>query len=245
VAALDYPVKRVFVKAVAKRGRLVVFHESMRQHCEQFGISNVHVVPHGIPPRYAVSKGGDVSTLRSIDPRLGSAYFAHIVFAPSGAKYGDRLLTESISDPEFRRFLEDRRIALVIKDNSFRSECENVLVLKDLISDAQYQTLFVSSTCILLSYPETWKYRCSAVLHECFANNIPCILSDISSFRTLERHFNYSPFFRRKGELIEAIERACSLPPAIAGAPYRDLELLDQAYEFVSESSAVATRGRR
>lgn len=234
VAGLDNPIKRWFLQQLAKRSTLIVFHEYIKRRCERFGIANVRVEPLGLTDPYVIINDRISSVLGSIDERLVSGDFEHIVFAPSGSKYADGFLETLLSDPAFSQFLAERRVALVIKDGTLRSSCANIVVVGAHLTDVQYQTLFLQSKCILLSYPRSFNYRVSAALFECFSNNKPCLLSDIEAFRVFEEHFNYNPYFRDRDGLIAAIESVCGFTPAVAAAPYRKLHALNPTFAWLA-----------
>lgn len=240
ISGLRSPVKRFFLKQVATRGRLVVFHDFIKQRCEKYGISNVLVEPQGLPTPYAVSRSTQARLLRAIDERLDCRDFAHTVFAPTGSKYSDGLLKEAIGTPRFVRFLEEKRIAFVIKDATLRSNCDNIVAIARHLSDQEYQALFLSSSSLVLSYPPSFDFRVSAILFECFSNNEPCVLSDIPGFRVFERHFNYTPFFRGTAGLMAALDTVCSLAPATRQAPYRDRHLLNPAFATLTADPRVS-----
>lgn len=234
VAGLDNPLKRFFMRFLAKRATLLVFHDYIRDRCAQFGIRDVIVEPQGISAPYPFPASLQV-VLGSLDPRLTSGQFEHLVFAPTGAKYNDRLLGDAVCDPAFTGFLESKRIALVIK-GQIKPDCRNVIVLPAQLEMSQYQAVFVASTAILLSYPESFAYRTSAALYECFSNHKPCIVSDIMAFRAFEKHFTYQPFFKDITTMTSVIERVCALPSAGGAGPYRHLEILNPILGLLAES---------
>lgn len=226
VSGLNNPIKKFFLTRVAERGSLVVFHEFIRQHCEWHGISNVLVEPHGMQEPFSVDEETRTRVLQSIDERLVSNDFAHIVFVPKGSKFCDRLIERAIADPRFMLFLADRRIVLVIMGTRLHSSCANVVVHPRRLSDLEFQAVFLHSSCVILSYPKSFTFRVSAILFECFSNNKPCVLSAIESFKVFEPHFNYDPFFIDIAGLMTALETVLSLPAEVRGAPYGNLESL-------------------
>jgi hypothetical protein len=235
VAGLDNPIKRWFLKRIARRGRLIVFHEFIKRRCEEFGIRNVLVEPQGLSEPYVMDDATTLSTLRSLDGRLASGVFSQMLFAPTGSKYADVFLKEAIGDRAFTQFLAERRIGVVIKDDALRSSSENIIILSQHLSDTEYKALFVASTAIILSYPMSFNYRISAALFECFSNSKPCLLSDIEGFKVYEPHFTYKPYFSNPGELMAGIDALSALPVAVRQAPYRDLQALVPTFSALIE----------
>lgn len=238
VGAMDHPVKRAFMQWVAKRGSLLVFHDFIKQRCEHFGIRNVLVEAQGLTRPYPPANAATEAVLRTIDPRLVSGAFRHCVFAPSGSKYRDSFLAETIRDPAFRQFLAHRQIVLVIKHADLPDDFPNVVDLHKELTADQYEGLFTFSRGIILSYPKSFTYRVSAILHECFSNQKPCLLSDIEGFRIFQRHFRYDPFFNDKSQLITAIDTICSLDAETARSPYVHMEELEPTFAALQKVRA-------
>lgn len=236
VAALDHPVKRIFVKQVAQRAKLVVFHEFIKRRCGEFGIFNVSVEPQGLPPAFE-RNADDIAKLGAIDARLASGSFRHIVFVPAGSKYGHSLMADAEGNPRMQKLLTEHQVLLVIKGNHPQSTHSNVLHLGPHLEKEQFRALFMISTCVVLAYPGSFIYRSSAQLFECFGNSKPCLLSNIESFQVYGRHFNYDPFFSDIDGLMAGIERVCSLEAGTAAAPYKDLEELEPRFDFMVNSN--------
>lgn len=232
VAGLEHPIKRMLLRRAAKRGRLLVFHEFIRQRCVEHGIANVTVEPLGLSEPYLMSHSERARICTEIEPRLGKeGEFAHVVFAPSGAKFADGFLGMLANDPAFTSFLEKHRIGLVLKDVGEASRSRNVVVIRRHLSDEEYRALFLASSAIVLSYPPSFHLRVSAALFECFANGKPCLVSDIQAFRVFEEYFTYDPFFSGRAELTEALERLCVTDGKIRASPYQHLERLNPRLE--------------
>jgi hypothetical protein len=77
---------------------------------------------------------------------------------------------------------------------------------------------------LILHYPETFNYRVSATLIECFSNSKPCVLSDIEAFRVFAHNFQYEPFYRSQAELCAALDRVIDADSSAGSAPYCHLE---------------------
>lgn len=225
VAALDQPIKRWFIKRIARRATFVVFHEFIRDRLREDGILRVRVHPLGLTRPYVVAESTKKAALAAIDPRLVSDRWAQMVFVPTGAKYGSPFVGELLRKEEVLQYLEERRILLVVKDRALRSPSENVLVLAEQVPSDWYQALFCAATCVLICYPRTFTYRVSALLFECFSNGKACLVSDIEAFRAFEVHFRYSPFFSDPADLMRRLDDLLKVPQLLRN-PYLKLEEL-------------------
>ena len=74
------------------------------------------------------------------------------------------------------------------------------------IENVLYQSILKCCSLALIYYPKSFNLRVSAFLLECLANDIPCLLSDIDSFRSFQKYFNYDPFFISTDDLQSRIE---------------------------------------
>lgn len=233
IAYMDNPVKRFFVKKVSSRGVMLVYHEFILKRLNHYGVYNVKVESIGLSDPY-IKQNHSESYLEKIDQRLVSDDFSNIIFAPSGTKYGDQFLADLIKDVSFQNFLSAKRILFVVKDKNLVSTHSHIVIVHQYITDVQYQALFLSSIGILLSYPETFKYRVSAVLFECFSNQKPCLLSDIKGFSAFSRFFNYNPFFKDaetlKTRILELIQVDNLKQPC-----YKHLDELNPKFEWLKD----------
>ncbi len=207
-ADLENPIKRFFLRWVGRRATFVVFHEFIKRRCENFGLPRVVVEPLGLSDPYVMSREARGDALATVDRRLCGPRLRHIFFAPAGAKYADAFMATVTADAEFQGFLRENGIALVVKDRSLQLDCPNVVILRRSLSDEQYRSLFISSCAIILSYPNSFNYRVSAVLFECFSNEKRILLSDIDGFHAFDANYAYDAFFRTKEDLMSRMKEA-------------------------------------
>lgn len=233
VAYLDSPVKRYFIKQVAADSRFVVFHEFIKQRAKQFGIRNCEVESIGLSLPYSQA-GDNENFLKGIDPRLIDSDFRHIVFVPTGVKYGDSFLADLLLNKSFTDFLNKNKILLVVKEKKLTIENKNIVLVKKFLTSEQYQTLFNRSDLILLSYPSSFRYRISAILFECFSNNKMCLLSDIEGFTAFKSHFKYDAFFSNQQQLMDRIALVLEMDKDIKKDPFVDLNKLNPLLNFLS-----------
>jgi hypothetical protein len=240
VAGLDKGLRRWFARRLSRNGTLIVFAEFIRQRVLHHGINRTQVVPQGLVERHRPG-GDDSRLLGAIDPRLVSADFRHIVFVPSGAKYADGFITRITTDPAFQEFLRARNLLLVVRGVELPDACANVISISKYLSNDEYKALFLASRCLVLHYPESFNYRVSATLIECFSNEKPCVVSDIEGFRAFAHNFRYDPFYGSQSELCAALDRVIDAASAADSAAYRDLQ--EQIPSFLAASREWTARG--
>lgn len=234
VAGLDNLIKRYFLKKLNNRATFMVFHKSIKDRFNKFGIMNILVEPLGL---FAPFKGIPLSTqieiLSGMDERLVSKGFRYKIFCPTGSKYNDQFISDLINDTFFLNFLTDHQILLIIKDNNITSNHRNIIILNFFISDHQYQSVFKECDCLLIAYPSSFRYKVSAALFECFSNEKPCILSGIESFIAFSKHFNYNPFYETKQQLAQRIIFLMENMSIETGGHYRYLDKLNPKFDFL------------
>lgn len=239
IAALNNPIKRFFIKRLAKRSLFIVFHEFIRQRCFVFGIRNVQVESIGLSKPYSKIGSPLLNTsLLSLDSRILNGRFKHLVFIPSGSKYNMSLLSEVTADKDFVSYLKEKQILLVVKDKNLFKIDDNIVVINKFLSEREYQYLFQKSSCLLLIYPESFCYRISAILFECFSNNKLCFLSEIAGFTAFKNFFNYNPFFLNKQSLIDRIDEMLLYPESLMADPFKEREFFTQRFDFLKEATA-------
>ena len=233
VTGLENVLKLFFLKRVAKIGKILVFHESIKNRFSEFGINNVLVEPLGLAKPYDLEMDRQDEVLRSLDHRLISPFYRVKILVPTGSKYNDLLIKNAINDPLFLSFIIANKVLIIIKDITLSSDCENICLLESYLSNIQYQILFRSSDCIIINYPETFRYKVSATLFECFANKKPCFLIDIDSFRLFQEYFNYEPYYNDIPSLISLIKTFIEEIDEISMQPYINIESLNPQFDSV------------
>lgn len=235
VAGMDNPLKRLCMMNLSRYATFVVFHEFIKKRCEEIGINDVFVEAQGISKPYVMSKEERCKILSTIDARLTPESGYTLMFVPSGAKYNDTLLRTAIGNEEFLAFLKRERIKLAMKEIGVTSEMENVITISRSLNRQEYQALFTESACIILSYPESFTYRVSAILLECFSNEKICLLSDITAFRAFDMHFRYTPYFNGIFECMNRMKQILSLPAEISEHPFMSREELNPSFTEIKK----------
>ncbi len=235
VSGLQYPVKRCLIRRLSRHCTHIVFAPYLKERFAHFGITDVHVEGLGLSEPYAVAGRRRPDILRSISGRLSGDY-RDIFFSPSGSKYGSTFVGDLVADPGFQAFIERNNILFVVRDASLHSAGGNIVIVRDLLTREQYQALFTASRLICISYPESFDYRVSASLFECFSNQKACLLSDIKAFRIFESHFNYDPFFKDIPTLINRLERFLLTSGTDGRLPFKNLESLNPTFSDLADS---------
>lgn len=207
VSGLKNGIKRFFNKRISSKNTHIVFAEFIKNRLAHFDINKMIVVSLGIFPPYKIDRFKIKSILKSIDNRIDTEKYKYIIFAPAGSKYGDNFINMLLSNGVFLDYLYKKRILFIVKDKLLNSHNDNVLIINKILSDLQYQSLFIQSSAILIQYPASFDYRVSGIFMECLSNNKKCLLSDIKGFRAFEDHFNYDPFYINADGLIDKIDR--------------------------------------
>jgi hypothetical protein len=223
VAGLDKGLRRWFARRLSRNNTMIVFAEFIRQRVFHHGIKRAQVVPQGLVEPHRPGDQ-DPQLLSAIDPRLIAPDFRHVVFVPSGAKYADGFIARVTTDPSFQEFLCARSILLVVRGVELPNACTNVVSISKYLSNDEYKALFLASKCLVLHYPESFNYRVSATLIECFSNDKPCVVSDIEGFRAFAHNFQYEPFYGSQAELCAALDRVIDIASAAGSVAYRHLE---------------------
>lgn len=241
VSGMDNPFKRAFTRMLSRQSTHIVLAEFIKDRFAHFGIKKVLVEPLGLTEPYWIDEGARAPLLRSINEKLASGRYESIIFSPSGSKYGSPLMSQIISDPHFKDYLARNKILLVVKDKALASDHPNILILRDALSQDQYQVLFTESDLIIICYPESFNYRVSASLFEAFSNRKACFLTDIEGFRFYSHHFNYNPYFRDTESLIGLIEAFCRNKEALAIEPFSDLASLTPTFKALASDQKSMT----
>lgn len=229
VAGLNNLIKRYFINKVSKYSTHIVFAYFIKEQFVRYGITNVIVEPVGLIDSYEVKR--DIrAILKPFHKKDSIINYEKIIFCPNGSKYSDGFIESLITNLEFIKFLTEEQILFVIKEKQLISKSKNIIILSKRLSDIQYQTLFMMSSVVLLSYPKSFTYRVSAILYECFSNKKICVISDIDSFRSFQSFFNYNPYFKNTNELIQIMKNILGNIDEVSKNPYLSLNNLEPSF---------------
>lgn len=194
VGGLHNKIKLWFFKKLSKRHTHIVMDYPSLEYLKKNNIKNIKVIRHGIIDSYA----------RMPRPKILNKYNL-VIFSPSAVSSDENLLGEIITDKRCLDWLENHNVGLVIRTRCLKSISENILILDKYLTDEEYRTLFTSSDAILITYPETYKYRTSGVLLEALACSKKVILSDTECMRQYEEIYGNNVYFDNTQSFINAI----------------------------------------
>jgi len=221
IKGLENIFKRTFFKLISRKNTHIVFEKYIKDYLKKLKIDKVHVLSHGLPESFKIV-GNDINKLIGSVLKIDEINnFNKIIFSPSGSSIDKEFIAGLIDNSQFLKFLNTHKILLILKGN-FTSNNQNIKVINHYLSKPEYEALILKSDAIIISYPNSHKYRVSAVLFECFANNKICFLSDIVSLRNYEMHFNYIPYFKDIDELVYRLEHWINLSEEIKLAPFKN-----------------------
>lgn len=138
------------------------------------------MIPHGLSKVY---KATDYNELP-----LGLDKF---IYCPANSSCNTKLLESICNNEMVHDYLKDNRITLVIKGVSFNIINANIMFITGFIDDKTYGSIMSHSMAVFAPYDSSFKYRISAILMECFANNIPVISFDSIAYLSFKQYFNY------------------------------------------------------
>lgn len=197
-------VKFFFLNKVLKKNTCIAFNQSISNYLSQKGNYKIMEQPLGLPEPIRLKQKANFTAREQQLINDLSAY-NKILFSPSAQSSDTEFIQKLIDDTAFLAMLKNENIAFVAKGN-FTSQNENIIVINYYLSTDLYQYLFLKSDCILLAYPQSFQYRVSAVLFECFANNKRCLVPSTEAFKSYEKHFCYQPYFSNANDLIKLLE---------------------------------------
>ena len=192
-------IKRFFLKKVLQYNTCIVFDEITKKYLETLGGMNLIVKPHGL-----FNPVSSKNAKKNLDYNLNNKDYDYMIFSPSSNSSDYLFIKEVINNSSFVTFLENHRILMVLKGN-YESKSKNVVVIDYYLSQEAYYNLFTRSNLILIAYPESFKYRTSGVLFECFANNKPCLVKSNGLIKPYSQHFLYDASFDSTEGLIKRI----------------------------------------
>lgn len=166
----------------------IVFNNGMKSRLLVSGINNVSVVPHGFLPMK--SEKMSLEEENAILQRYSLTKTDKIIFLPSLSKSTCDLFGQELYNDDFNDFLKLHGLKLLTKSKVKRESMSNIIIINGYLPEIDYQYLFLHSSCNVLLYSADFKYRTSGVLNECFANNIPCIISDCPALKEYLPYFN-------------------------------------------------------
>lgn len=235
ISGLHDNIKLFFFKKLAKKNINIVFENYMKNYLLSLGINNVYTIHHGLPKSYDKKL---INNTKLIEDFSIINNFRYVIFSPSVTSTDKNFLESLILDNVFNIFLRDNDILLILKDKHLNSNCKNIQIVRNYLTDLQYQYIFLRSDLILIPYSNNFSYRVSAVLFESMANNKICLFSDIKALQIYMEFFNYDPIFNTVDDLTNRISYIISNSNKI-NDPYKNLSQLEPNFEFLFSNISI------
>ncbi len=192
VADLDSTVKKYFFKHLPTSYRHVVFNDYIANRLSNDSISSI-IIPHGFSEKIYVTSSMGVLNKHCLQPQK-------YLFSPSPSSVDRSYLSTICNDMNFNIFLEKKNIKFVLRGNYNINEkyMNNYVLINEYMDYQEYLSLFENALSIILCYPNSFKYRVSAVLFESMVYNIPYLLKNnkslnyYSKYSVLENDVNWT-----------------------------------------------------
>ena len=137
-----------------------------------------------------------------------------------------------IESPLFNNFIKKNQIQIVLKGTINNVNLNsNYLLIDKRIEKEEYENIFFKSDFLLISYPESFNLRISALLFECFSNNKICFISNIEAFKVFEVNFNYNPYYISIESLIKNISDLLDVEMGFSA--FKNLEMYQPTLKFL------------
>jgi len=221
ISGLRNPIKLFFFRKNAIQHINIVLEDYIKEYLLTLNIPNVYTLYHGLGDPYDRALINNSSLSNEFDYLHK---FKYVIFSPSSTSSDNDFLYNLINNSNFTSFLMENEILLIVKSNHLDNNHVNLKIIKSYLSDSQYQYLFLKSDLILLSYPNSFTFRVSAILLECMSNNKLCLISDIPSLSIYRDYFNYSPFFKSIEDLKDKIQIVMK-SQHLTISPYKDISI--------------------
>lgn len=228
---LDSKIHGFPLRHLSKGIKHVVFNNAMKFRLQECGINNVSIVPHGFIPM-TVEKLS-LEDEKKLLKKYSLSPIDRIVFLPSLSRAPGEMFGRDILNPNFNEFLKQNNLKLLTKSNEKRGSMSNIIIIDGFLPEEDYNFLFLHSSCNILLYSNEFKYRASGVLNECFANNIPCIISDCPALKEYLPYINNEDcVFRNIDEIKKSILSVLKCNPS---GYYRNIEEIRNPLKAWSE----------
>lgn len=201
IAKTQKAIHRFCLKRIGKKNRFIVFEDYIKAKLSNLvEEKRIAVVHHGCPKPFLNPDDNHIpewiKALRS----------KKIVFSPSGNSMAD-IFSDTHRNQQFCEYLSRKGYVLVVKSKELFKD-SNIVWLDRRLSDAEYQSLFLSSDFILAPYSRNYSYRVSAILFEALSNKKAIICSDIPALRIYEAISDNVFFFDSLTDLISVLEES-------------------------------------
>lgn len=188
-------IKSFCLKHVSKKVKQIVLENFALEEFKKNKIFNVYRICHGIRKPFN-------SDSREFYKIVGNNSYKYYLFLPSVAT--DTYKVKSYFGAEFSKFLSTYNIGVITK--TAIEGVDNLIIIPKYLTEVAYESLFLFSSIILVIYPDTFKFRVSAVFYEACANKKKILLNSLPSLEYSREYCNYDPLFSNEDDLINKIK---------------------------------------
>lgn len=181
IDGLKHKVKRYLTIKLPSNYKLVTLAPYIQDFAKSI-IKNKEIlmIPHGLSKVYKVSDYNELP--------FGLEKF---IYCPANSSCNTKLLESVCNNEMVHNYLKDNGITLVVKGVSFNIINPNIMFITGFIDDKTYGSIMSHSIAVFAPYDISFEYRISAILMECFANNIPVISFNSIAYLSFKQYFNY------------------------------------------------------
>lgn len=193
---LHHWLKRKMFLYLSKRNTQIMISKRAYNYVRSLGAEKCQLVYHGLPNPYSKEIA-----------RPDWMNHQHTLFSPSAMSSDLVLIQQLFESKSFNFLLKTLDIQFVVKTtHKISTNNSNVKVIDYYMSDEEYQGCFVNADAILISYLDDYKYRTSAVMLECIANNKKVVVRKTDGLLEYEDMIGTSPYFSTVEEGVSVIE---------------------------------------
>lgn len=181
IDGLKHKVKRYLTIKLPSNYKLVTLAPYIQDFTKSI-IKNKEIlmIPHGLSKVY---KTTDYNELPFGIEKL--------IYCPANSSCNTQLLESICNNEMVHNYLKNNGITLIIKGVSFNIINSNIMFITGFIDDKTYSSIMSHSIAVFAPYDISFKYRISAILMECFANNIPVISFNSIAYLSFKQYINY------------------------------------------------------
>lgn len=195
-------IKKSLHHSISSKFTHVALAPFIQDYLKQYLRNKVIMIPHGLTKKYHRIKEDNRS--------LFGGRFVYIHTTSSCNKY---VLTQVLQNENLRSYLQNNKLKLVVKSYTYKSDDKNIIVLPHFIDGDMYARIMGEAMAVFAPYNDnTFHFRVSAVLMECFGSNIPIISTPSLSYSSYSDFITYPFIVDSPESFIEAIDTISKTP---------------------------------
>lgn len=164
----------------------------------------IELVPHGLDLPYVIEDDYQAIS-KYVNKGDNSVNDMRFIFCPASSSLDFKFLNNVLGSEKVLDFIHRNNIIIFVKSKVFTSQDDNIVVIKDFLPDNTYQYFLLKSSAVFLPYDKSFGARVSGIFHECLANNVPAIGSNVPAFTAYTDYCNYNPIITNDQDFIKSI----------------------------------------